>query len=436
MKRIYTSMVARIGLALAVTLMVAAGWMPRPLLAAAITCTVKATKLNLREAPSTSATIKAVLNRGESLTAQAQARNENRTWLRVTARGMTGWVDASLVQRCDPSTLPVETPTAPGTGNTPRPAATPARFTVSYAPAPNQGGADGSSVLIPREVRPDAEGVPVFRNWLIFKLDPTDYMNDSRPGSNIENVEFQIQDDTGQTVYTSSEGDAPYCLFSNATAECENIWTFAQTNYYWPQNGGQPIRPSGTPIDPNTVYRATVHANYVEGSGDNWQFRFRIIPPGIPAHQLYIVPATSYGLSDGFEGEIRIQSDTLVGNDAYAYFRDRMVFRMTVNNGSGQDGDGVGAVEFRIWDTESGETVYQHTEHSKPYCVFGNQKAYCETVWRIVDSGYQWPESDPDSGVPSGLPLLFDHPYAVDITVTDTDGNNVGGQEFEMQIVE
>ena len=55
---------------------------------------------------------------------------------------------------------------------------------------------------------------------------------------------------------------------------------------------------------------------------------------------------------------------------------------------------GVGEVQFEIWDRNSGELVYQHTERKAPYACFGNDQSYCNTIWRFADTDYQWPSSD------------------------------------------
>lgn len=412
------------------------GFFPHPVLAADVTCKVKAETANLYEYPKQGASIVVVLAQGDSVIAQAQAKVQNRTWLRAkTQDDDKGWLDSTLVQGCNFSKLPVEKPPTSGNGNNNGSSGGSTRFVVSYAPAPNQGGPDGNSVLIPREVKADGNGVAIFRTFLIFKLDATAYMKENRPDDSIESVDFQIDGGESDPIYESHDDQAPFCLFVNKTGECENIWSFAQTNYRWPQKGSQALRPSNKPIDPNVIYRVTVHANYAQGSSDNWQFRFRIIPPNASPYLVYTVPVFDYNSPSGFNGEVRIQADTLAQTDAVAYFRNRLSFQLVVDNGSGQNGDGVGAVEFQIKDTETEAVLYQHLEKSKPYCVFSNQKGYCENVWRFADTKFKWPRSDPDSGIEPNQPVLTDHSYTAVMNVTDPDGNAVGEWSFEFQIV-
>jgi hypothetical protein len=179
-----------------------------------------------------------VLTANTGLSADARTQAGGRTWLRVTVGGKNGWVDAGLVQGCTPSTLPqVQPPTGGGTppGNGTAPAPAPAPFVVSYTPAPNAGGADNNALLIPRDARPGADNLPVFRDYLIIQLDPSDLAEEYE--TEVERVEFIIEQDQNSEVvyYTNSEDAAPYCLFKNSGSTCDNIWMIAQTDGRWPQ---------------------------------------------------------------------------------------------------------------------------------------------------------------------------------------------------------
>jgi uncharacterized protein YgiM (DUF1202 family) len=405
---------------------------------AAITCTVRVAKLNLRAAPSTSATIQAVLNANTQLSADARTQAGGRTWLQVTVAGKKGWVDASLVQGCTPSTLPqVQPPT--GGGNPPAngPTPTPAPFVVSYTPAPNAGGADNRALLIPRDVRPGVDGIPVFRDYLIIRLDPERLAEEYE--TEVERVEFRIEQDqnSDEVYYTNSEGSAPYCLFKNSGNTCDNIWLIAQTDGRWPQNGGEGMRPSNRRVDPSLIYRGRITAYYENGSRDDWSFSFRIVPPGTAPSASYVTPSLdSFTPNGDYTGEVRIQSDTLASLDALAHYRGRMVFQLVVHNGSGRDGDGVGQVVFTIREAESQQVVYQHTERSRPYCVFGDSGSTCDTVWQPDETDFQWPDSDPESGVEPGQPVYLDTEYSATMSVFDREGNAVGEWTFYFDFVE
>jgi hypothetical protein len=397
---------------------------------AAITCTVRVAKLNLRAAPSTSAAIQTVLSANDPVSADARTQNGGRTWLRVTARQRTGWVDANLVQGCTFTTLPqVQPPT--GGGNAPQPQPQPpAPFVVSYTPAPNAGGADNEALLIPRDARPGPDNIPVFREYVIFQLDPSRRAADNE--TRVESVEFRIEDDdSGDRIYRHTEGTAPYCVFANEGSTCNNIWFVAQTGGRWPQDSGVGMRPSNRRVDPSAIYRARMVVEYENGDSDNWDFRFRIIPPGSPASAAYLTPSLdSFTPNGDYQGEVRVQSDLVQSLDALVHYRDRLVFQLFVHNGSGRDGDGVGAVRFTITDSESGQPVYQHTERNRPYCVFGDGGSSCNTIWRLAETGFAWPASDPESGIPDGQPVQFEHEYSATMSVTDPNGNFVGEWSF------
>lgn len=394
-----------------------------------ITCTVRVAKLNLRAMPNTRAQILIVLSAEERVSVDARTQSGGRRWLRATVRNQQGWVDAALVKGCTPTTLPlVQPPTAPSNATqSPLPQPTPAPFVVSYTPAPNAGGVDGTSLLIPRDARPGADGIPRFGDYVIVQLDPQ--ARAAENGTAVAQVEFRIEadDNSDDLLYSHTESNAPYCLFSNNTDVCENIWVLAQTGGRWPQAGGDGMRPSNRRVDPTKIYHAKIRADYQDETSDFWDFRFRIVPPGTPAGLIYLTPAADSFTPDGlYSGEVRVQSDLVTALDALIHYEDRMTLQLVVHNGSGADGDGVGSVTFTIKERASDQLVYQHTERSQPYCLFGDSGALCNTVWRLADSDFAWPASDPESGISEGQPVLFDNEYSATMTATDPDGNFVG----------
>lgn len=394
-----------------------------------ITCTVRVAKLNLRALPTTRAPILTVLSAEDKVSADARAQSGGRSWLRATVRNQQGWIDAALVKGCTPTTLPlVQPPTTPGNATqSPLPPPNPAPFVVSYTPAPNAGGVDGTSLLIPRDARPGADGIPIFRDYLIVQLDPQ--ARAAENGTAVAQVEFRIEadDNSDDLLYTHTESNAPYCLFSNNSDACENIWFVAQTSGRWPQSGGADMRPSNRRIDPTQIYHAKIRADYQDETSDFWDFRFRIVPPGTPASLIYLTPSADSYTPDGlYSGEVRVQSDLVTALDTLIHYQGRMTLQLVVHNGSGDDGAGVGNVTFTIKERASDQIVYQHTERSQPYCLFGDSGELCNTVWRLADSDFAWPASDPESGVSSGQPVQFNSEYSATMTASDPDGNFVG----------
>jgi len=72
-------------------------------------------------------------------------------------------------------------------------------------------------------------------------------------------------------------------------------------------------------------------------------------------------------------------------------FRDQVVFQVEVfDRAYGRtDGTGIESVTFVIHD-ETGAKVYERTEKTPGYCVFGGGEPNC-TVWRFSEHNTQWP---------------------------------------------
>jgi hypothetical protein len=190
-------------------------------------------------------------------------------------------------------------------------------------------------------------------------------------------------------------------------------------------------------VDPSIIYRGRITAYYENDSRDEWSFSFRIVPPGTAPSATYVTPSLdSFTPNGDYTGEVRVQSDTVDSLDALAHYQGRMVFQLVVHNGSGRDGDGVGEVLFTIQEVESQQVVYQHTERSRPYCVFGDSGSACDTVWELDETDFQWPDSDPESGIEPGQPVFLETEYSATMSVTDPEGNFVGEWTFYFDFVE
>ncbi len=417
----------------------------RQAIAAGISCKVQAPNgLRLREGPGATYAVKQVLSNG--LTVSASATNRDRKWLYITAASNNGWASASFLV-CDDEvdSLPVQaappTPTATPVKRGPTPTATP--FAVSYTDAPNTDGNPDDlegRLLIPHNAIVANSTIPIFRDWFVFQLDVRD--PDASADNGIRSVEFRIVDDEGNEVYTNIENSAPYCVFPNQTAECNQIWSFAQSGYRWPLPGENTVRPSANPINYNTVYRAYLTASTKDDSKEgNWNFRFRIIPAGVPAYAVYTVPSSNFNRSPdpSFEGEVRIQSDTLADldiNGPVPLFNKRMVFQLVIgNDGKGTDGAGVGSVEFVITEQDSGNVVYQRLERQAPYCLWSNNEAYCDQIWDFAKTNFFWPQANQSPLTAGPFPLQTALEYIVTMDVTDTAGNTVGQWEFSLEAI-
>ena len=106
------------------------------------------------------------------------------------------------------------------------------------------------------------------------------------------------------------------------------MWSFGQNGTLWPKSDRQVAEGWDRRINPNTVYRADVRALSEDGNKEsNWNFTFRIILTNAPSHAVYIVPSVSFSrLNTDYEGEVRVQYDTVVDNSGgMVTFGDRMI---------------------------------------------------------------------------------------------------------------
>ena len=407
------------------------------------TCTVViATGLNLRTGPGTNYSIITLLKgtKTQPVKVRPLAASPDRKWIQAIKIGgsnpPTGWVSASPVNIA--CTMPLSQLAVGVVPPTPTPASvppTPTPDSISYSPAPNGGGADNGVVLIDRAAIVRGSSEAVFRDRLAIQLDVRP--RDASRGAAIRSVEFTIENnDTGDEYYFHRENGAPYCLFANQGNTCNTIWNFRQTAL-WPKSDRPVADGWDRRIDPNTVYRAKIRAVSEDGTNADWDFTFRMIPTGTPSHAVYSVPSFDLWFTNpdiDYNGEVRVQYDSVIDNSSGTIILgDHMVFQLTVSDRfGGPDGEGIGEVQFEIVDRNSGELVYQHTERNDPYCVFGNDQSYCDTIWRFADTGYQWPSSDDSSIEPQRLQP--GNEYQAIMTVRDTNGDEVGSGNFIFQV--
>jgi hypothetical protein len=401
----------RVGLFCVVAMLALLGTLPaRPVLAQGVTCTVNQGS-TVRDFPSASANSLGSVAKNQKVAAVGRYSGGGADWVHLNAGNMSGWLNARRVGGCNWKSLRTETPA--------RQARVP-----GYTPALDQTGPDANTVFVPKDVSVSVDGFNLFRDYLVINVDPTAYVAEF--GNTVSSVEFQIQDDQGNDVYRHNEENAPYCLWGDSGADCDVVWNFNATDFYWPTEGSGAREASDTPIDPGALYNVTVYVHYDEGSNDRWQFKMRLIPRGLPAAAVYVKPSLDFsaGTLNFEDAEARVQMDQLASAQGEPTFRDGMAFGLALLNGV-ENGPGVSSVVFEVRDEETGETVYAHQESAAPYCVFGNSsgRPYCDAVWRFADTGYAWPDSDEEFGIAGGQPLQFDHPYYAVMTAYDGDGN-------------
>jgi|GEM_PF-2577900 len=77
-------------------------------------------------------------------------------------------------------------------------------------------------------------------------------------------------------------------------------------------------------------------------------------------------------------------------------FQGQMALRVAVfdTRVGREDGAGIAEVTFQIIDNFSGDTVYDNTEESAPYCLFGGSEPLCSTL-RFAQNNFQWPNGEP-----------------------------------------
>ncbi len=77
-------------------------------------------------------------------------------------------------------------------------------------------------------------------------------------------------------------------------------------------------------------------------------------------------------------------------------FQGQMALRVAVfdTRVGREDGAGIAEVTFQIIDNFSGDTVYDNTEESAPYCLFGGSELLCSTLV-FAQNDFQWPNGEP-----------------------------------------
>ena len=227
-----------------------AGALPvRVALAQGVSCTVNQGS-TLRDFPSASAGSVGSLAKNQKVTAIGRYKGGGAEWLHLNAGSISGWLNAKRVGGCKWQNLPTETPA--------RQARVP-----GYTPALDQTGPDGNTVFVPKDVSVSVDGFNLFRDYLVIKVDPA--ARAAENGDTVSSVEFQIQDDQGNDVYRQTENNAPYCLWGNSGDDCDVVWTFKDTNFYWPAAGSSAREASDIPIDPGVLYNVTIYVNYDHG---------------------------------------------------------------------------------------------------------------------------------------------------------------------------
>ena len=107
-------------------------------------------------------------------------------------------------------------------------------------------------------------------------------------------------------------------------------------------------------------------------------------------------------------------------------FSKDFLLRMKVYDsltGTTNDGDGIAQVAFTVLDA-GGNTVYQRTEMTAGYCIFGGGEPDCNP-WLVEDFTYKW--SQGGEAVRSGE-------YQVNIDVSNADGSTTGHWEVKVDL--
>lgn len=393
--------------------------------APAALCTVRANpSLNVRSGPGT---VFAPPIGTANFNAQLRplARNLDATWIEVQVLpgGLRGWVATGaqfIACTIDPTTLPVgiipPTPT-PSPSPTPAPTFTLVPTLPPVVVAPPSPTAAPIATLPPVVVLPGGgpggggwrgaivtgfdlvsvnDGNATFRDRIYFRAE-IDRTPDNRA---IERVDFRIQDDFGDEFYRRTERSYGYCAFGGGEPNC-NVLAINR-GARWPDTD-RPLC--------NGQYQ--VFADIVLDNGDSstWNTPFAIDNPDLPRC-----------------GDTTQQSDLVAyiaqsgPGDASGAAYGALVFQVVAfDPGRGsQDGDGIRAVDLRIFDPD-GVEVYQRTENRAAYCAFAGGEPECN-VWYFGDNGDAWP---------SGEPVRYDEPYRLFGRVNAEDGRTL---EVEMMV--
>ena len=395
-----------------------------PAMAQAVDCTANLNDAPVLSAPAILAPERGRLNSGSPFVASERANGFGGPWLSVESNLVQGWIRSKFVNQCDVAALPLRQ----------SPAQRPAL--AGLVPPADQTGPSQPAIFLAADVKTGVDGLHVFANRLDLLIDPS--IKAFELGTDVMTVTMSISDQDGNPLYSIADTSDPFCLFASLTADCENVWTFAQTGYFWPLPNTNPMAPSNQRIDANERYSMGLQVQYSDGGSDFWNWSFRIRPSNTPPEDLYhVVDATSGSAgSMPFDAtEVRIRLDTLESADFTPVFADRMVMELAQTPVLAPSDPQIGSVQFVIRDGPGGEVVFAHTEQQTPYCIFGNtQTAYCDAIWRFADTGNAWPQSDNGSGVTGTHTLLPNHTYEATISVTDSNGNAGNRWTFEFEV--
>ncbi|MBI1878969.1 MAG: SH3 domain-containing protein [Chloroflexi bacterium] len=141
-------------------------------------------------------------------------------------------------------------------------------------------------------------------------------------------------------------------------------------------------------------------------------------PTPSPTPELFVVLEPPGGGNDNIDGYVVFPGYTqgqLNPNDVV--FRNRMVFRVIaydIRRMGLKDGAGIENVRFEITNSQ-GSVVYEHTEQTAGYCVFGGGEPNCN-VWNFAEHNYRWPEPYSDQRIEND-------DYTVQITIQPQNGD-------------
>lgn len=187
----------------------------------------------------------------------------------------------------------------------------------------------------------------------------------------------------GQTGWVSAGSQFVSCNIDPATLPAPAA--IPPTPTPAPTNTPVPAPPSPTPTRPLFAV--------VPVDGDDGNTNLRGSQPGNEGRNI-IIP----GIPPGSVG------DPVV-------FGDRIVFRIEVFDsarGGQRDGDGIQNVEFNI--LQDGDPVYERTEQTPAYCVFGGGEPDCE-VWDFSRNNFRWPNGQPAQSGPHRAEIVIRPQY-------------------------
>jgi hypothetical protein len=176
----------------------------------------------------------------------------------------------TATQPAPTATQPAPTATQPAATATTPPPGTPAE-TPSLPPPPP---------LVVNATQPQGfgqvSGTLTYDADFLLRIDARRTNQPDEPGAGIERVEFYVSSATNPQIYTHTEYNHAYCIFSGGEPTC-NPWPFADGAFRWGA-GGPPIEPGVYFVE--AVFFYTPESD--DGSGiteDRWFFDFEIEAP-------------------------------------------------------------------------------------------------------------------------------------------------------------